>query len=361
MNANQRQSILDAIVEFEKADFETPFKNKYKDTATFDSIVIADYSIDELFAMAKRAIVQLKEFLDNGNWQVVPSDNIPMPIYGNITLRNVIVSFTNSFKSAAYEQAATQVKSLVYFEMRCGFWVQPKRVELGIREYSLKTLEQRAELTMSHIDARENKVKLLIDELELKKLEIEKLINTKRQELEALKNNQSESNVILEKVNIALENERPIKTYSREERNDTSKLYFFSKKIKQDLAYFDIIPNKTYCSVNFVKNIPNKYFIDFIRGFFDGDGCITKCNSTLRWQIDGASLETFKEIQNRMLNYGIELKITKEPDKRSTIQKYRLYIYSKNKCREIFNLLYQNNNELRMKRKYEKFLKLIDE
>ena len=200
MNANQRQSILDAIVEFEKADFETPFKNKYKDTATFDSIVIADYSIDELFAMAKRAIVQLKEFLDNGNWQVVPSDNIPMPIYGNITLRNVIVSFTNSFKSAAYEQAATQVKSLVYFEMRCGFWVQPKRVELGIREYSLKTLEQRAELTMSHIDARENKVKLLIDELELKKLEIEKLINTKRQELEALKNNQSESNVILEKI-----------------------------------------------------------------------------------------------------------------------------------------------------------------
>lgn len=200
MNANQRQSILDAIVEFEKADFETPFKNKYKDTATFDSIVIADYSIAELFAMAKRAIAQLKEFLDNGNWQVVPSDSIPMPIYGNITLRNVIVSFTYSFKSAAYEQAATQVKSLVYFEMICGFWDQPKRFELGIREFSLKTLEQRAELTMSHIDARENKVKLLIDELELKKLEIEKLINTKRQELEALKNNQSESNVILEKI-----------------------------------------------------------------------------------------------------------------------------------------------------------------
>ena len=103
-------------------------------------------------------------------------------------------------KSAIYDQAATQAKSLVYFEMRCGFWDQPKRVELGIRESSLKTLEQRAELTMSHIDARENKVKLLIDELELKKLEIEKLINTKRQELEALKNNQSESNVILEKT-----------------------------------------------------------------------------------------------------------------------------------------------------------------
>lgn len=166
---------------------------------------------------------------------------------------------------------------------------------------------------------------------------------------------------LLEEVNKILGNERPIKTYSREGRNDTSKLYFFSKKIKQDLAYFDIIPNKTYCSVNFVKNIPDKYFIDFVRGFFDGDGCITECNSTLRWQIDGASLETFKEIQNRMLNYGITLKITKELDKSSTIQKYRLYTYSKNKCREIFNLLYQNNNQLQMKRKYEKFLKLVNE
>lgn len=200
MNANQRQSILDAIVEFEKADFETPFKNKYKDTATFDSIVIADYSIAELFAIAKRAIAQLKEFLDHGNWQVIPSDNIPMPIYGNITLRNVIVNLTNNLKSAIYDQAAIQAKSLVYFEMRCGFWDQPKRIELGIRESSLKTLEQRAELTMSHIDARDDKAKLLIDELETKKSEIEKLINTKRQEFETLKNNQSESNVILEKI-----------------------------------------------------------------------------------------------------------------------------------------------------------------
>lgn len=200
MNANQRQSILDAIVEFEKADFETPFKNKYKDIATFDSIVIADYSIDELFAMAKRAIAQLKEFLDNGNWQVIPSDNIPMPIYGNITLRNVIVNLTNNLKSAIYDQAATQAKSLVYFEMRCGFWDQPKRIELGIRESSLKTLEQRAELILSHIDARESKINLLIDGLETQKNEIEKLINTKKQELETLKNNQSESNVILEKI-----------------------------------------------------------------------------------------------------------------------------------------------------------------
>lgn len=200
MNANQRQSILDAIVEFEKTDFETPFKNKYKDTETFDSIVIADYSIAELFAMAKRSVSQLKEFLENGNWQIIPSDNIQIPMYGSITLRNVIINTTNYLNSASYDHAASQIKPLVYFEMMCGFWDQPKRIELGIRESSLKTLEQRAELTMTHIDAREDKVKLLIDELESKKSEIEKLINTKRQELETLKNNQSESNNILKDI-----------------------------------------------------------------------------------------------------------------------------------------------------------------
>lgn len=200
MNANQRQSILDAIVEFEKADFETPFKNKYKDVETFDSIVIADFSIAQLFAISKRAIAQLKELLENGNWQIIPSDNIQMPLYGSITLRNAIVNTTSFLRSASYDQAATQIKSLVYFEMMCGFWEQPKKIELGIRESSLKTLEQRAELTMTHIDAREDKVKLLIDELESKKTEIKKLINIKRQELETLKNNQSESNSILKDI-----------------------------------------------------------------------------------------------------------------------------------------------------------------
>lgn len=239
MNANQRQSILDAIVEFEKADFETPFKNKYKDTETFDSIVIADYSIAELFAMAKRSISQLKEFLENGNWQIIPSDNIQIPMYGSITLRNVIINTTNYLNSASYDHAASQIKPLVYFEMMCGFWDQPKRIELGIRESSLKTLEQRAELTMTHIDAREDKVKLLIDELESKKSEIEKLINTKRQELETLKNNQSESNDILKDIQGASKNATSelstIETHNKKVQTILDELETAQRKVEEQI------------------------------------------------------------------------------------------------------------------------------
>lgn len=206
MNATQRQSILDAIEEFEKADFDTPFQNKYKDTATIDSIVVADYSIAEIFALAKRAVSQLNDFLENGSWKIIPSDNISLPLYGNISLRNTIVNMTNNLKLPSYEQAVSQIKSLVYFEMQCGFWDQPKRIELGIRESTLKELEQRAKFTMLHTNVRENKVKSLIEELENKKVEIENLIKTQRQEFAILKNNQSESNTILENIKTAQNN-----------------------------------------------------------------------------------------------------------------------------------------------------------
>ena len=183
MNSTQKQSILDAIEEFKKTDLITPFKNKYKDATTLDNIVVSEYSIAELFAIAQRAVSQLEDFLENGNWRIIPCDNIPITSYGNITLKNVIINITNYFKSANYEHVISQVKPLVYYEMRCGFWDQPKRIELGIRESSLKALEQRAELTMSHIQTREDKVKSLIDDLENKKTEIDQLIKKKSKNL----------------------------------------------------------------------------------------------------------------------------------------------------------------------------------
>lgn len=164
---------------------------------------------------------------------------------------------------------------------------------------------------------------------------------------------------ILEDINLLLENERPIKTYSRDGRNDTSKLYFFSKKIKDDLCFFNIVPNKTYLDIDFTEKIPEKFFFDFIRGFFDGDGSVVESNGTVRWQLDGSSLKTFEMIQNKFFEYDIELKIREEFDKRSTIPKYRLYCYSKERCKRIFNLLYNTQSKLRLERKYDKFFNLV--
>ena len=47
---------------------------------------------------------------------------------------------------------------------------------------------------------------------------------------------------ILNDINIVLNNERPIKDYERANGYKNSKLYFFSKQIKNDLELYDIIP-----------------------------------------------------------------------------------------------------------------------
>ena len=200
MNTSQRQAILDTIEIFKKSNFEEAFKNRYKETANIHNVIVSEYSIAELFALTNRAIERLERFLNEGDWRILPSDNIPVFSYGTITLKNTITTIVNCFNSAMYEQAVPHVKSIVYFEMRSGFWNQPKRIELGIRESSLKTLEERAKRTMAHIDAREDKVQLLIETLDTKTKEIESLIKTKKQELETLKSNQSESNTILANI-----------------------------------------------------------------------------------------------------------------------------------------------------------------
>lgn len=165
---------------------------------------------------------------------------------------------------------------------------------------------------------------------------------------------------ILDDINVALKNERPIKDYERSNGYKNSKLYFFSAQMKTDLKEYDIVPNKTYqLESNFIKNIPEQYYMDFIRGFFDGDGCITESNGTTKWQLDGASWDTLKSIQTIFKTYGIDMTIIDTTDETCTISRYRLFTYGKTIANHIFQLLYHSKPELYLKRKYEKFQELL--
>lgn len=171
---------------------------------------------------------------------------------------------------------------------------------------------------------------------------------------------QQQDRELLEQINILLENERPVKDYTNSNGYKNSKLYFFSKHIKDTLAFYDIIPNKTYKADDFIKHIKLEYVGDFLRGFFDGDGSIVYCNGTPRWQLDGVCLKTFQHIQTILKDYfQIETKICENSDSKSTVPKYRLYCYSKNNCQQIFNLLYSINNCPKLHRKYNHFLELL--
>ena len=67
-------------------------------------------------------------------------------------------------------------------------------------------------------------------------------------------------------------------TFSTRECNLNGKIYnscqirFYSYKLVSDLKKYGVVPNKT-SSIRF-PSIDEKYYSDFIRGYFDGDGCV---------------------------------------------------------------------------------------
>ena len=164
---------------------------------------------------------------------------------------------------------------------------------------------------------------------------------------------------LLEKLNKSIENERPVKDYSTARGYDNSKLYFYSKQIKQDLALYKIIPNKTYDkNYGFPNKLNKKYYPDYIRGLFDGDGSIKKGNS-ITWQIDTNSLEIVETIKKYLLEeHHLQAEWTVIPKKNMDL--YRIYMYGKEKCLKIYNIMYSTNSELFLKRKKDKFIELLN-
>lgn len=199
MNLSQKQSILNAIDSFEKTDFESTFAQRYKDTATVDSVVVADYSIAELFSLSRKSVGRLKERLNSEDWQVLPlTQNLNE--YGNCNINNLVVNITNHLFSCNYNAAVTSIKALVYYEMLNGFWSVCKRIDLGVRENTLAKLEQRTTLVMSHIEERQNKINALIEEVEKIKENLNAYRAEKVAEFNTLKQNQSESNALLSDI-----------------------------------------------------------------------------------------------------------------------------------------------------------------
>lgn len=157
---------------------------------------------------------------------------------------------------------------------------------------------------------------------------------------------------LLEKLNLTIENQRPIKDYEDSRGYENSKLYFYSKEIKKDLAEYKIIPNKTYDkNYGFPYLLNKKYYKDYLRGLFDGDGSIKK-GTSVTWQVDSGSLEIILEIQKFLKEQGIETEYIILPKKNINI--YRIYCYGKEKLQKIYNLLYTTDSSLFLKRKRDK-------
>jgi intein-encoded DNA endonuclease-like protein len=77
-------------------------------------------------------------------------------------------------------------------------------------------------------------------------------------------------------------------------QNDTISFNIYSKKIVKQLTKYNIVPQKT--NTFSIKNIPSKFIRHFIRGYFDGDGCIYVKNKQNCWSIFSNSSKFIKQI-----------------------------------------------------------------
>lgn len=160
---------------------------------------------------------------------------------------------------------------------------------------------------------------------------------------------------ILYKIKEELKFEGPISHYVDSHGCKYSRLRVCSHTIKQDLAHYGIIPQKTF-TLTPPLFLDEQYFISYIRGYFDGDGCIwiDYNNYSYNWYICGARKEVLKWIQQVLLNkYGIISTLSVSTRTLSHGDPfYSIQVYKKETILKLFEILYVPNS-IYMERKYQ--------
>lgn len=120
---------------------------------------------------------------------------------------------------------------------------------------------------------------------------------------------------------------------------------------------FNIIPQKTSI-LQFPTQMPKKFWNIYLRGYFDGDGCITYSNNNLHISITSGSIEFLNFCIEYFYGEGIRVR----KNKNNESEKPKIYCnktinYFLNNAKKILHLLYQNSTNLtRLDRKYKLYV-----
>ncbi len=128
-----------------------------------------------------------------------------------------------------------------------------------------------------------------------------------------------------------------------------------SKEVTTDLARWGVVPNKTF-ETRFPP-IEEKFWSHFIRGVFDGDGCIFVGKKNASFSITGNRL--FMNQIQEVLMTECDLNRTKLGVRNKEKQETATMTYGGiNGIKRIYDYLYQDYDDLYIERKFQKFEKL---
>lgn len=147
-----------------------------------------------------------------------------------------------------------------------------------------------------------------------------------------------------------LHNKTLIVNNSKASETDSSVLRVYSKKLVSDLMTNGIDLHKSYSDVFPV--VEDRFFFDFLRGYIDGDGYVTKQRKYLDVGIASSNDGVLKYIQSKLLNdYGIHTSIYCEQHGQY-MPKYTLRCFRKDSVAKLFEHLYANKDAIKLMRKY---------
>lgn len=225
MNSAQKQNVANAIQDFLSVEdkFEQIASEKYKNEQTIDTIIVQDYSLTELILYSKSIIRKISNRLEQDNWQTLPFVVVAQE-FGQFPIDQGITNLKNAFTQGNYNNVANFLKPLIFYATTNGFWNETPNIDLKVQESSLAKLEERAQLTMEHIDERAKTANTTIAQLNEKVEELNRLIAQKQQEFATLQTNQTQSNNLLNNITNFNKNAESFSTTIEQTKNKCNEI-----------------------------------------------------------------------------------------------------------------------------------------
>lgn len=132
-------------------------------------------------------------------------------------------------------------------------------------------------------------------------------------------------------------------------------LTFNSEGLLQGLEKIGFVENKRYS--NGMPSVPKDYYADFVRGLFDGDGCITTSNKEKSWyraEITNSE-DLIKDVHKNLSEMiGIGGSVLKL---RNSVCSWRWNLHGNRQISKFANFMYNTDSKRYLNRKRDRFLR----
>lgn len=131
-----------------------------------------------------------------------------------------------------------------------------------------------------------------------------------------------------------------------------------SEKMSKDLLNLDIVPNKSYVAI--FPQIEESFYPAFIRGYFDGDGCVYLQRKLPKVDFTAASKKILEDLQLWLSKHNINSGIYRTNIGRTPNENWSLQINGKFAAK-FLRIIYKNSTEdTRLDSKYNRYVNILN-